>query len=97
MLYIANIIRLDVIKIVSKLFEFLYNPLLIYNAVVTKAIAYFYQIKTFTIKYFEKDIKNYIFVKASDAVFSNNLVSRKSTKGYLFTLYRGPINWQLIK
>ena len=37
-------------------------------------------------------LKNYIFAKASNAVFSNNLVNRKSIEGYLFTLFRGLIN-----
>ena len=29
--------------------------------------------------------------------FGDNLVSKKSIKGYLFTLFRGPINWQSTK
>src|SRR6266702_2749050 len=97
MLYIANITRPDTAKTASKLFKFSYNPSPIYNAAATKAIAYLYQTKTLAIKYSEKDIKNYIFARASNAAFGNNLVSRKSTKGYLFTLYRGPIDWQLMK
>ena len=93
MLYAANITRPDAVKTVSKLSEFLYNLLLIYDAAVIRAIAYLYQTKTLVIEYFEKDIKNYIFVKASDVAFGDNLVSRKSTKGYLFTLYAGvPVN-----
>ena len=58
---------------------------------------YLYQTKNFTIKYLEETLKNYIFIRASDAAFSNNLVSRKSTEGYLFTLFRGPINQQSTK
>ena len=97
MLYTANITRLDVVKTASKLSKFLYNPLPIHNTAATKAITYLYQTKTFTIKYSKKDIKNYIFIRVNNTAFSDNLVSRKSTKGYLFTLYRGPINWQSIK
>ena len=40
---------------------------------------------------------NYIFIRASNAVFGDDLVTRKSIEGYLFTLFRGPINWQLTK
>ena len=58
---------------------------------------YLYQIKTFIIKYLEEALKNYIFLRISDTVFNNNLVSRKSIKGYLFTLFRELINWQLTK
>ena len=88
---------LFVIKIISKLFKFLQNLSLVYNIVTTKEIAYFYQTKTLTIKYLEKDIKSHIFVKVSDAVFSNNLVSKKSIEDYLFTLYRKLVNQQLTK
>ncbi len=42
MLYAVNIIRLDIVKIASKLFEFLHNPLPIHNIFVIKAIAYLY-------------------------------------------------------
>ena len=49
------------------------------------------------IKYLTENIKNYIFARASNAVFRDNLVSRKSTEGYLFTLYGGPIDWQSTK
>ena len=29
--------------------------------------------------------------------FSDNLVTKKSIKGYLFTLFRGPVDWRSIK
>jgi len=41
-------------------------------------IAYLYQKKTFIIKYLEETIKNYIFIRASNIIFSDDLVSRKS-------------------
>ena len=37
------------------------------------------------------------FLRASNIAFSNNLVSKKSIEGYLFTLFGGLINWQSIK
>src|SRR6266700_1665821 len=97
MLYVANITRPDIAKTASKLSKFSHNPLPIHDPAATKAITYLYQTKTLTVKYSKKDIKNYIFIRASNTAFSDNLVSRKSTEGYLFTLYGGPINWQLIK
>src|SRR6266699_2955612 len=97
MLYAANITRPDIVKTVSKLSEFSHNLSLIYDAAVIRAIVYLYQTKTLAIKYSEKDIKNYIFARASNAAFGDNLVSRKSTKGYLFTLYGGLIDWRLMK
>src|SRR6266571_8509541 len=97
MLYAANITRPDAAKTASKLSKFSHNLSPIHDAAATKAIAYLYQTKTRAIEYSKKDIKNYIFIRASNTAFSDNLVSRKSTKGYLFTLYGGLINWQLIK
>jgi len=84
---------LDVTKAASKLSEFLQNPSPIYDAAATKAIAYLYQMKTFVIEYLNENVKNYIFARTSNAAFGDNSVSRKSTEGYLFTLYRGPIDW----
>ena len=49
------------------------------------------------IKYLKKILKNYIFAKTSNITFNNNLVSKKSIKSYLFTLFGGLINWQLTK
>ncbi len=40
---------------------------------------------------------NHIFARASNVVFSNDLVTRKSTEGYLFTLFKGLIDWQSTK
>ena len=73
---------MDVAKTASKLSKFSQNPLPIYDAAVIKAIAYLYQTKTLAIEYSNENVKNYIFAKASDATFGNNLVSRKSIKGY---------------
>jgi len=35
---------------------------------------------------------NQIFARASDALFKDDLVNRKSIEGYLFTLFGGLIN-----
>ena len=40
---------------------------------------------------------NHIFVRASNTIFSDNPVTRKSTEGYLFTLFGGPIDWRSTK
>ena len=45
----------------------------------------------------KENVINYLFVRASDALFGDDLVSRKSTKGYLFTLFGGLINWRSTK
>ena len=40
---------------------------------------------------------NQIFARASDALFKDDLVNRKSIEGYLFTLFGGLINQRLTK
>ena len=58
---------------------------------------YLYQTRTLAIEYSEETLKNHIFIRASDAAFGDNLVTKKSTEGYLFTLFGGPIDWQSTK
>ena len=96
-LYAANITRPDTAKTASKLSEFSRNPSPIHDAAATRAIAYLYQTKTLAIEYSEEALKNHIFTRASDAAFGDDLVSRKSTEGYLFTLFGGPIDWRSTK
>ena len=62
-----------------------------------RAIAYLYQTKTLTIEYLKENVMNQIFARASDASFGDDLVSRKSIEGYLFTLFGGPIDWRSMK
>jgi len=101
MLYAANIARPDVARTASKLSEFSRNPSPIHNAAATRAIAYLYQTKTLAIEYLKENIMNHIFARASNASFRDDSVSRKSTEGYLFTLFRrtglfGPIGRSIV-
>ena len=91
MLYTSNIIYLDIVRTASKLLKFLYNPLLVYNIATIRVITYLDWTKTLTIKYLKENIINNIFIRASNISFRDNLVSKKSIKGYLFTLFRGLI------
>jgi len=58
MLYVANITYLDMARTVSKLLEFLQNPLLIHDAATIRAITYLNQTKTLMIKYLKENIMN---------------------------------------
>jgi len=97
MLYIANITRLDVAKTASKLLEFSRNPSPIHDGAAIRAIAYLYQSKTLAIEFLKENIMNQIFARASDALFGDDLVNKKSIEGYLFTLFGGPIDWRSTK
>ena len=97
MLYAANITRPDVARTASKLSEFSRNPSPVHDAAATRAIAYLYQTRTLAIEYSKENVMNHIFARASDASFGDDPVSRKSTEGYLFTLFGGPIDWRSTK
>ena len=61
-----------------------YTPL--HEAAVSRAIAYLYQMRTLAIKYSSRNIGSQIVVRVSNAAFSNDLISRKSTEGFIFTI-----------
>jgi len=41
--------------------------------------------------------KAQLFIYASDALFADNSVNRKSSQGYIIKLFRGPIAWRANK
>jgi len=49
------------------------------------------------IKYSSKNVGSQIVVHASDAAFSDNPINRKSTEGFIFSLFGGAINWHSTK
>jgi hypothetical protein len=58
-----------------------------------RVIQYLYGTKSLAIE-FSRDSE--AFICASDAAFADN-VDRKSTEGYLFKLFGGPIDWRACK
>jgi hypothetical protein len=97
MLYAANITRPDVARASGRLSEFSRNPSPTHDAAALIAVAYLYQTKTLAIEYSKENVMNHLFARASDASFGDDSVSRKSTEGYLFTLFGGPIDWRSTK
>ena len=49
------------------------------------------------IEYLSKNIGSQIVICVSDAVFSDDPISKKSTKGFIFSLFGGTINWRFTK
>ena len=97
LLYIIYITRPNTARALSKLLEFLRNLSPLHNAAARRVIAYLYQTKTLAIEYLGQNIGSQAFTEASDAAFRDNLISRRSTEGYLFTLFGGAINWHSTK
>ena len=94
LLYATTISRPDVAKTASKLSEFLLNPSPRHMEAVDRAIAYLYGTRTLAIEYGpDRDQKSEVFTCASDAAFADNQ-DRKSSDGYLFKLFGGPVDWR---
>ncbi len=95
--YAAIITRPDASRIASKLAEFLHNPAPQHQDAVNRAIAYLYDTKTYAIEFSASADPDKIFEAYSDAAFGDCPTTRRSTEGYLFKLYNGPIDWKSTK
>jgi hypothetical protein len=82
---------LDVAFTAAKLSEFIQNPSRQYIEAVNQAICYLHRTKNHAIKYSNKNKGTTMFTSASNAAYANNL-DYKSSKGYIFSLFGGPIN-----
>jgi len=99
----ATITRPDIAKSCSILSQFLRNPGPQHIEAADRAIRYLLGTKYLAIEFsgYPKDqglldIECYPFVCYSDAAFADH-VDRKSSDGFLFTLYGGPIDWKASK
>ena len=92
LLYITTITRPDAAKAASKLSEFLINPSPRHLEAVDRAISYLYGTRHLAIQY-GPTYSQKAFTCSSDAAFSDNQ-DRKSSDGYLFSLFGGPIDWR---
>jgi hypothetical protein len=91
--YAATTLRADVAKAYSKLSEFLTNPLAEHQAAAQHVINYLYGTKDYAIKYLANSLSltGSVFDALSNAAFADD-ASRRSSQGYLFTLFGGAIN-----
>jgi hypothetical protein len=93
LLYATTTTRPDVARTTNKLSEFLNSPSPEHFVAVDRTISYLYGTKSLAIEY-SRDSE--AFLCASDAAFADN-VDRKSTEGFLFKLFGGPIDWRASK
>jgi hypothetical protein len=92
LLYVTTITRPDAAKAASKLSEFLLNPSPRHIEAVERAISYLYGTRHLAIQYGPRCGQD-AFTCSSDAAFSDNQ-DRRSSDGYLFSLFGGPIDWK---
>jgi hypothetical protein len=93
LLYAAIITHPDIAFTTAKLLEFIQNPLRQQIKAINQAICYLHGTKNHAIKYSNKNKGTTMFTSASNAAYANNL-ERKSSKGYIFSLFGGPIDWK---
>ena len=94
--YAATITRPDASRTVQKLAEFLTNPSPQHHTAVDRLIQYMNGTRTTALEYGQLN-QPPLFVASSDAAFADDPTTRKSTEGYLFQLFGGPIDWRCTK
>ena len=99
LLYAAVTTRPDIAFAVSRLARFNQNPSDEHQRAADRVIQFLYNTRSRAIGYGgdsgEEGAR--AFVCASDASFADNSVDRKSSQGYIMTLFGGPIAWRANK
>ena len=93
--YAAITLRPDIAKAHSKLSEFLTNPSTEHQAAAQHVIEYLYGTKDYALTFSASSLNltGSVLNGSSDAAFADD-VSRRSSQGYLFTLFGGAIDWK---
>ena len=94
--YAAVICRPDIARAMQKLSEFLTNPSPAHIEAANRTIRYLYGTRTMAIE-FNSTLDEPLFQCSSDAAFADDSTTRRSTEGYLFSLFGGPIDWRCAK
>ena len=72
------------------------NPSPIHQQAADQAIIYLNTTQALAIE-FSPQVTEHVFTCSSDAAYADNIPSRHSTEGYLFSLFGGPIDWRSTK
>jgi hypothetical protein len=96
-MYPTTITRPDVARTANKLSEFLRNPSPEHHAAADRAICYLYNTRFLALEFGSTDDSQRAFTSASDASYADDPDTRRSTEGFLFQLYGGPIDWKSTK
>jgi Reverse transcriptase (RNA-dependent DNA polymerase) len=94
--FAAVISRPDIAHAASKLARYLKNPTAEALSLSNRVIAYLYATRTLAIEYCGASNAQ-IFECSSDAAFGDCPSTRRSSDGFLFKLYGGPIDWRASK
>ena len=100
LIYPAVVTRPDIAYAAAKLSQFNTNPSPDHLREANRCIAYLYNTRHLAIEYSsmpgptDQVALGEDFHAASDAAYADDAVDRKSTQGYLISLFGGPIAWQ---
>jgi hypothetical protein len=94
--FAAAISRPDIAYVTSRLSSYLQNPTDAHAAAANRAIQYLYGTRGYAIEYSGENTPQ-IFKCASDAAYADDVETRRSSDGFLFQLYGGPIDWKSSK
>ncbi|KAJ6439138.1 peramine synthetase [Purpureocillium lavendulum] len=105
--YVAVITRPDIAKPVSKLAEHLLNPSDKHDHLAERLMEYLWSTRYLAIQFSENGSTDLIKVNhssvprelriASDAAFTDDPETRKSSQGHVITLFGGPVSWKASK
>ena len=72
------------------------NPSQIHQQAAEQAIIYLNTTRALAIE-FSAQASEHVFTCSSDTAYADNIPSKHSTEGYLFSLFGGPIDWRSTK
>jgi hypothetical protein len=96
LLYATTIMRLDAARAANKLSDFLQNLGPVHLEAANRVIAYLFSTRLSSPQY-SADHKETPLICATNAVYADNSLTRRSTAGFVFLLFGGPIDWKFTK
>src|SRR5436305_5006755 len=93
----AIITRLDILKTMSKLLEFLQNPSLIHYVVANQTLEYLVTTKFLAIEFNRNQQDKKIFITSSNSAFADDSNTCYSSYRFCFSLYSGLIYYKAVK
>ncbi|KID83774.1 reverse transcriptase family protein [Metarhizium guizhouense ARSEF 977] len=93
LMYIAVMTRPDIARAATQLARFLTNPSPEHLAAADQCIRYLYTTKFLAIVYDGMHAGEALVI-ASDASFADDAETRRSSQGYVMTLFNGPVVWK---
>jgi hypothetical protein len=101
LIYAAINTRPDIARATNKLAEFMMNPSTEHSAAADRVIRYLYDTRYLAIQYSQNagttEVTTPDLHCSTDAAYADDIPTRKSTEGYLFKLFGGPIDWRSTK